>query len=142
MQVVKHDAYIVKKTKISAKGKNHKSMKLNKLQLNNMNLKSASVPVEEQATVNYHTASTITSEGNCAVRPTGAAAQSPATMTGAGGERRGALVLPERRHPGRTSTRVTTPSPAPTRGSWRNLQPTHDSWKSTREDHTNVCMDS
>ena len=43
MQVVKHEAYIVKKTKISAKGKNHKSIKLNKLQLNNMNLKSARV---------------------------------------------------------------------------------------------------
>ena len=43
LQVVKHEAYIVKKTKISAKGKNHKSMKLNKLQLNNVNLKSARV---------------------------------------------------------------------------------------------------
>ena len=43
LQVVKHEAYIVKKTKISAKGKNHKSMKLNKLQLNNMDLKSARV---------------------------------------------------------------------------------------------------
>ena len=43
MQVVKHESYIVKKTTISAKGKNHKSMKLNKIQLNNMDLKSARV---------------------------------------------------------------------------------------------------
>ena len=48
MQVVKHESYIVKKTKISAKGKNHKSMKLNKLQLNNMNLKCTGVPVKSK----------------------------------------------------------------------------------------------
>ena len=47
------------KPKISAKGKNHKSMKLNKLQLNSMDLKKCkSVPVEKQATVKYFTAST------------------------------------------------------------------------------------
>ena len=41
-----------KTTTISAKGKNHKSMELNKLKLNNMNLKKCmSVPVEEQTTV-------------------------------------------------------------------------------------------
>ena len=38
---------------ISAKGKNHESMQLNKLQLNNMDLKKCkSVPVVKQATVN------------------------------------------------------------------------------------------
>ena len=36
LQVVKHESYIVKNPKISAKGKNHKSMKLNKLQLDNI----------------------------------------------------------------------------------------------------------
>ena len=41
-----------------AKGKNHKSTQLNKLQWNNMNLKKC-VPVEKQATVKYFTASTI-----------------------------------------------------------------------------------